>query len=192
MTIQFNWKHSLVSQIIYLLNIIMVLVRSEDVCETNSCSALEKARELAKIQPSRELKKGGEYEGGDYWEKYELLFAEAWNELPRLHPEIYNYNEEFKEKFINKELRQTVQKLKDYARTSKKKFFDESSAKNLVTESEVVKDVFVIGKDEETNYGLFTKEFSELLLEELEHLSNSGIPMRRPNGMNRYGAILGM
>ena len=191
MTIQFTLKQSLVNQLFYLLNTIMVIVTSEDVCETNSCSALEKARELAKIQPSRELKKGGEYEGGDYWEKYESLFAEAWSELPRLHPEIYYYNEDFKEKFINKELRQTVKKLKDYARTSKKKFFDESSAKNLVTESEVVKDVFLIGKDDETNYGLFTKEFSELLLEELEHLSNSGIPMRRPNGMNRYGAILG-
>ena len=191
MTIILTWKHSSLYQIVYILNTIMVLVKSEDVCEANSCSALEKARELAKIQPSRELKKGGEYEGGDYWEKYESIFAKAWSELPRLHAELYNYNEDFKEKFINKELRQTVLKLKDNARISQKKFFDESSAKNFVTESEVVKDVLVIGKGDETNYGLFTREFSELLLEELEHLSNSGIPMRRPNGMNRYGAILG-
>ena len=150
MTNQFTSKYSLVTQIIFILNTIMVLVTSEDVCEANSCSALEKARELAKFQPSRELKKGGEYEGGDYWEKYESIFAEAWSELPRLHPEIYNYNEEFKDKFMNRKLRRTVQKLKDYARTSKKKYFDESSAKNLVTESKEVKDVFT---DKEIKFG---------------------------------------
>lgn len=37
---------------------------------------------------------------------------------------------------------------------------------------------------------LFTKAFCEALLEELEHLEGSGIPLRRPNGMNRHGAIL--
>ena len=84
-----------------------------------------------------------------------------------------------------------MKKLKELAASSHGKFVDESDARELVTKSDVVKDVFYIGKGDETAYGLFTMEFSKLLLEELEHVSNSGIPMRRPNGMNRYGAILG-
>ena len=39
-------------------------------------------------------------------------------------------------------------------------------------------------------FPLFTPAFCTLLLEELEHHEASGIPLRRPNGMNRYGAIL--
>merc|ERR550532_1785607 len=37
---------------------------------------------------------------------------------------------------------------------------------------------------------LLEHDFCDLLLEELSHLEASGIPLRRPNGMNRYGAIL--
>jgi hypothetical protein len=37
---------------------------------------------------------------------------------------------------------------------------------------------------------LLSRSFCAHLLEELAHLRNSGIPLRRPNGMNRYGAIL--
>eukprot|EP00959_Pyramimonas_sp_CCMP1952_P287985 6022304-Pyramimonas_sp.AAC.1 len=36
----------------------------------------------------------------------------------------------------------------------------------------------------------FTEEFCDALLAEIDHLEASGIPLRRPNGMNRYGAIL--
>jgi hypothetical protein len=39
-------------------------------------------------------------------------------------------------------------------------------------------------------FQLFTPSFVQLLREELEHHEASGIPLRRPNGMNRYGAIL--
>ena len=37
---------------------------------------------------------------------------------------------------------------------------------------------------------LFTDRFCTMLLEELAHYERSGLPLRRPNGMNRYGAIL--
>jgi hypothetical protein len=37
---------------------------------------------------------------------------------------------------------------------------------------------------------LLSSDFCTHLLEEFTHLRNSGIPLRRPNGMNRYGAIL--
>jgi len=37
---------------------------------------------------------------------------------------------------------------------------------------------------------LFTDEFCDRILAELDHIEASGIPLRRPNGMNRFGAIL--
>ena len=162
---------------------------SQNVCEMNSCQAWQKAKELGHAQPSRELKKGGEFEGLDYWEQNESLFAEAWSEFPRLHPELYEYNDVFQDTFINPKLRTAIQKLKTSI-SSHHKSVDESTIWKLITESNV-SDVYFVGKSDETDFGLFTKEFCRLLLEELDHLSNSGIPMRRPNGMNRYGAILG-
>lgn len=39
-------------------------------------------------------------------------------------------------------------------------------------------------------FPLFRAEFCECFLSELSRLERSGIPMRRPNGMNRHGAIL--
>ena len=37
---------------------------------------------------------------------------------------------------------------------------------------------------------LFTPRFCAELREELDHAAASGVPIRRPNGMNRFGAIL--
>lgn len=39
-------------------------------------------------------------------------------------------------------------------------------------------------------FDLFEEAFCDRLLAELDHIECSGIPLRRPNGMNRYGAIL--
>ena len=125
------------------------------------------------------------------------FFAHAWSELPRLHLELYEYNDSFQDKFINPNLRNAVKDMKEASTNSMDESemedlsIDESSVKALIKESENVKDVYYIGKSDQTQFGLFTKEFCDLLLEELDYLSNSGIPMRRPNGMNRYGAILG-
>ena len=49
--------------------------KSENTCSMNSCPALQRAIELGHSEPSRQLKKGGEFEGGDYWEKHEQLFC---------------------------------------------------------------------------------------------------------------------
>ena len=163
---------------------------SDDVCDMKSSTAIEQARELANVQPTRRLKKGGEFEGGDFWEKNESLLSQAWSQVTRLHPELYVYDDAFQEKFINSDLRRAVQKLKEAASLSDK-VVNELYIKTLVSESDVVKDVFYVGNSETPRFSLFTKEFSDLFLKELDYLSNSGIPMRRPNGMNRYGAILG-
>ena len=39
-------------------------------------------------------------------------------------------------------------------------------------------------------FPLFTADFCSVLLGELDRLAAAGIPVRRPNGMNRYGLIL--
>mmetsp|Transcript_62994 Transcript_62994/g.172979 ORF Transcript_62994/g.172979 Transcript_62994/m.172979 type:complete len:197 (+) Transcript_62994:468-1058(+) len=39
-------------------------------------------------------------------------------------------------------------------------------------------------------FPLFQPRFSAALLDELSRLEGAGIPLRRPNGMNRHGAIL--
>lgn len=33
---------------------------------------------------------------------------------------------------------------------------------------------------------LFTEQFCKVLMEEVDHINRSGLPMRRPNGMNRH------
>jgi hypothetical protein len=37
---------------------------------------------------------------------------------------------------------------------------------------------------------IFTEDFVTKFRDELDRLRNSGIPMKRPNSMNRYGIIL--
>ena len=117
------------------------------------------------------------------------MFVQVWSDLPRLHPQLYEYNDVFQGNFINPNLRKVVKNLKATS-TTPDKFVDESPVWELVTESHV-KDVFYIGKAEETRFGLFTKEFCRLFLEEIEHLSENGILLRNDKGMNQYGDILG-
>ena len=37
---------------------------------------------------------------------------------------------------------------------------------------------------------IFTQEFLDMMLEEIDHKNTSGIPLQRPNSMNRFGVIL--
>jgi len=156
--------------------------------EVGSSSALNEARLLGLNQPSRDLKTGGEYEGLEFWQENDDLFSQAWSELPKLHPELYKYNSQFQEKFINPQLKDAVEKLRlsFNESTLDNETGNESEVHALLKRSEVVHDVFYFKQE----FGLFTKEFCNQLLEELDYLSHSGVPMRRPNGMNRYGAIL--
>eukprot|EP01112_Ceratiomyxa_fruticulosa_P006972 TRINITY_DN1794_c0_g1_i1.p1 TRINITY_DN1794_c0_g1~~TRINITY_DN1794_c0_g1_i1.p1 ORF type:complete len:366 (-),score=67.43 TRINITY_DN1794_c0_g1_i1:97-1194(-) len=40
------------------------------------------------------------------------------------------------------------------------------------------------------SFRMFSDEFSRKLIEEVDHFQDSGLPVNRPNTMNRYGAIL--
>jgi len=60
--------------------------------------------------------------------------------------------------------------------------------------SDVKNEVFKIVKDESKtgiySYVLFTQKFCSDLIEEVEHFQISGLPLLRPNSMNKYGLVL--
>ena len=115
-------------------------------CDSGAKSALQRAIEVGKLElPSRKLKVNGEFEGRDFWQKYESLFTEAWNELPKLHPEIYSYDQNFKDSFINPELRKTFELLREAAGNFEESL-DESELWMLLPESKDVKGVYEISK----------------------------------------------
>lgn len=91
-----------------------------------------------------------------------------------MHPGLYRFDRNFEDRYINKQL----QVAAATARQGK----GEASARALFRE-ELSPDVWATRQ-------LFTDAFVQDMLEELEHVRRSGIPQRRPNGMNRYGTIL--
>ncbi|XP_063729486.1 2-oxoglutarate and iron-dependent oxygenase domain-containing protein 2-like [Symsagittifera roscoffensis] len=147
-------------------------------------SAIERAIEVGERELSAKKPNFNKfYEEPEFWIKYADLLDQAWAEFPHLHPALFTYNEVFKEKFVEPELRAAVEMLQKSAKTGDEQI-DETPVWNLLTESKDVKGVYKL------NNGLFTEEFRRLLLEELEHVERSGIPLKRPSSMNRCGCNL--
>ena len=71
------------------------------------CTALEAARQL--VAPKVHLKRNGEFEGGDFWEKHEELLKRAWKERSPLHAGLYEYGPAFEKEYIHPALRDAVQ-----------------------------------------------------------------------------------
>lgn len=134
-------------------------------------SALAAARALVAPQPT--LIKGAEFEGAEFWEEHDELLTKAWEELGPRHSALYSFGPAFEKRYVHHELR----KAAAMARAKE----NEVAIKDLF--QEVIPGVFASDR-------LFTKHFLGDLLGELEHIEGSGIPRRRPNGMNRYGVIL--
>jgi hypothetical protein len=181
-----------------MLHIASALPDSED----GSCAggapevgALACARAL-RAPPAVALR-GGEFEGTEFWDENEALLQEAWRELGQLHPYVYNPKPE-------QALTPSV------ARALAEP--DPVEALLALTTETTVSGVYALE--------LLSPSFCNDLQEELAHLRarsaaaprdahtfripmrtarleltarrapRSKIPMRRPNGMNRYGAIL--
>jgi len=153
------------------------LSAQKDATSTSSLSALARAQALDAPTPHSSV--GGEYEDHEWWVSHEDLFSKARQEWGRLHPELYDaqdHVETFEERFVRNEFRNRF--------------------RNVWVESSVEHETSVRDLFQETNapgvYGfqMFTDEFHQLFMEELDYQISSGIPLRRPNGMNRYGAIL--
>eukprot|EP00928_Gymnodinium_smaydae_P090516 TRINITY_DN74302_c0_g1_i1.p1 TRINITY_DN74302_c0_g1~~TRINITY_DN74302_c0_g1_i1.p1 ORF type:complete len:334 (+),score=44.90 TRINITY_DN74302_c0_g1_i1:76-1077(+) len=136
-----------------------------------NASALEIARKL--IPPVASVIQRGEFEGYEFWEEHDEVLTKAWQELGPRNPGLYAYGPAFEERYIHGDLRAAA----DAARGGE----GEGRARQLF--EEVVPGVFASDR-------LFTAPFVNDLLSELEHIEVSGIPRRRPNGMNRYGVIL--
>lgn len=134
-------------------------------------AALAAARALVSPKPS--LSKGGEFEGHEFWEEHDSLLSRAWQELGPRNEDLYVYGPAFEQRYMHSSARS--------ASTEARAGQGEEAAKALF--AEVVPGVFASDR-------LFTQEFLADVLSELEHIEASGIPQRRPNGMNRYGVIL--
>jgi hypothetical protein len=136
-------------------------------------SELAMARALK--PPEVTLRTKGEFEGGDWWDEQQPLLLRAWGEWGHLHEELFHFNERFEELYISTQLRTACDQLRSGASS------DESDV--LALFSEAVPGVWGTAS-------LVTPLFVKHLREELDHMQGSGIPMRRPNGMNRFGCIL--
>mmetsp|Transcript_11317 Transcript_11317/g.26042 ORF Transcript_11317/g.26042 Transcript_11317/m.26042 type:complete len:351 (-) Transcript_11317:189-1241(-) len=134
-------------------------------------AALSAARAL--IPPTARTRVDGELEGAAFWDEHDELLTKAWTELgPRLGA-LYKYNADYERRYIHEEFRKAVAE----ARAGR----GEQACRELFFEA--LPGVFASRK-------IFTPQFLQDMLQELDHVEESGIPTRRPNGMNRYGVIL--
>jgi len=136
---------------------------------SSSSSALQRARALKAPQP--ELSYGGEHEHVDWWSEHEQLLSEARDEWGRKFKELYEWSQKFEARFLDPDLVRAF------------RIGDRQILKSKLLEP-------VPGVPDAYTFQLFTPEFAQRLVEELDHHEASGVPLRRPNGMNRYGAIL--
>eukprot|EP00939_MAST-03C_sp_MAST-3C-sp1_P001672 g1672.t1 len=135
-------------------------------------SALDLARGLSTTAPL--LREGGEYEDDTFWIENAAVLDRAWKEYGHLHESLYHPGNAFERRYLTSKFNAAVVLARGPEH-------DESDLKELFREA--FPGIWVSSES-------FTPEFSQDLHEELDHRKRSGIPQRRPNGMNRYGDIL--
>ena len=110
-------------------------------------SAIDMAIEVGQRELSaKTLNFNGFHTEPEFWIKYADLLDQAWAEFPHLHPALFVYNEVFKEKFVEPELRAAVEMLRESAKTGDDEQIDETPVRNLLTESKDVKGVYKLNK----------------------------------------------
>ncbi|KAJ9451439.1 hypothetical protein DIPPA_52099 [Diplonema papillatum] len=127
---------------------------------------LERARNL--LPPKVAAIKDGEAEGREFWDMHAGLLQKAVSEWGQYHKSLY-----------------TAEGIETYVSPGVK------AAVSSGDETAILSHVSHTAASEVYAIELFTPDFRRDFLEELTHWNNSGIPIRRPNGMNRYGMILG-
>jgi len=148
------------------------------------CGALDMARTLSTQMPKAVATKFGNMEGAEWWDNHEQLFEEAWKEWGPLCESVYKLAPQIS---CMDERNRAIAEASWLQPTVKAALLDGSSTALRSVLHEVCQDS---AGHSVYQMDLLTSEFCEALLKELDHLEASGIPMRRPNGMNRYGAIL--
>jgi len=143
-------------------------------------SALARARQLSALLPDRQnaSTSGGEIEEHEFWVSNEDLLQAARLEYGPLHPELYDLDWHATD-FLHPDLVSVVEACEEAARSGRR--VPEETVRALLQPA---------GAPGVWRLPMFTEHFCTLLLEELAHYERSGIPLRRPNGMNRFGAIL--
>lgn len=146
-----------------LILLLPVTIGGEGECR----SALARAQALEAPQVASVY--GGEMEGSDFWLEHDELFEEARKEWGRKHEVLYHLSDEYVHRFLDPKIKDAIQSKS----VAKLEALFQPSEKEGVHKIQ-----------------LFTSEFIDLFLEELAYQEESNIPMRRPNGMNRYGCLL--
>lgn len=145
--------------------------------------ALARARALRPpVDRANSSAADGEAEGHAFWVANAALLEEARVEWGPLHPALYDLDSNAAE-FISPALLSAVGACEAAAATGE-------TGAVAAAEASLRALLVPAGPPGVWRLPLFTPAFCELLLEELRHHEASGIPLRRPNGMNRYGAML--
>lgn len=151
---------------LFLLNAVLV---------SSAVDWVEKAREL--VPPKTTAIAGGEYEGAEWYEQHDALLRKAWQQFGLANSSLLHFDADF----IVSPLQSAIEHTAREAPNGDPKCSEaEDSLRALF--SELIPGVFAAN--------ILTPEVITALRGELKHLSKSGIPSRRPNGMNRYGFIL--
>ena len=147
--------------------------------------AVDRARRLERPTPLATV--GGEYENALWWDQHHDLLQQAYHEWGPLHPLLYNRKDDVEDRM------EKHNDDNDDGMSALATFLDPTLYKALqspdwmVAIQPLIRPTNVAGV---YTFRLFQPRFAQALLEELRHYESSGIPLRRPNGMNRYGAVL--
>jgi len=163
-----------------------VATEPSDLAMLTGVRALDAARALLAKMPAALAQRYGDVEGFEWWESHAGLFEEArkaWGprcrDVYRLAPSLDSPSSSVasavlaQATWLQDPVRQALANGSPSALRSILQEVCRDSAGHAVY-----------------TFDLFTPEFCDALLHEMDHLEESGIPLRRPNGMNRYGAIL--
>ena len=109
-----------------------------------------------------------------WWEKNDKIIKQAWKDYPFKHEQLRYFNKENESLFIQQDFLDVVNSVRAGKKNEEdiRLFFDEP-----------IPGVF------RTNQ-IFTPTFLKMMLEEIDHKNEAGIPLQRPNSMNRFGVIL--
>jgi hypothetical protein len=154
---------------------------SKNNCSAGGAGAAALARAQALEPPVPVSVYEGEDEDHTWWEAHEDLLKAARGEWGAKNAALYTFNEAFEKAFMEPVLRAAVDLAYSVADDEEQLAAAEAKIRSLFS-STAAPNVY--------KFRLFNHNFCEALLEELGHFEQSRIPMRRPNGMNRFGAVL--
>mmetsp|Transcript_54787 Transcript_54787/g.90792 ORF Transcript_54787/g.90792 Transcript_54787/m.90792 type:complete len:370 (+) Transcript_54787:3-1112(+) len=143
-----------------------------------TCGALDHARLLAAPDRLSSGTENGEFEDAEWWERHGDLLAAARREWGQRHPTLYEL-EANEDRYLNPRIIEAVRAVE--AAAAEGRAVDEAPLRALFSPA---------GAPGVWRFPLFTQSFCNDLLEEIQAAEESGVPLRRPNGMNRFGAIL--